>query len=120
MSTVTLEAGRAARTRIMAVMAASVVLAVALVAAVNLAIPTLAASGLRPSQSQILWIVDAYVIVFACLLIPAGAAGDRFGRKGVLLAGLGVFAAGCLAAALAPDVGTLIAARALSGAGRPW
>ncbi|GAA2211214.1 MFS transporter [Nonomuraea monospora] len=117
MSTVTLEAGRAARTRIMAVMAASVVLAVALVAAVNLAIPTLAASELRPSQAQILWIVDAYVIVFACLLIPAGAAGDRFGRKGVLLAGLGVFAAGCLAAALAPDVGTLIAARALSGAG---
>ncbi|MEU6782683.1 MFS transporter [Nonomuraea angiospora] len=61
--------------------------------------------------------MDAYVIVFACLLIPAGAAGDRFGRKGVLLAGLGVFAAGCLLAALAPDVGTLIAARALSGAG---
>ncbi|MGW4966974.1 MFS transporter [Nonomuraea sp. NPDC004186] len=98
-------------------MASSVVLAVALVAAVNLAIPTLAASELRPSPSQILWIVDAYVIVFACLLIPAGAAGDRFGRKGVLLAGLGVFAAGCLLAALAPDVGTLIAARALSGAG---
>ncbi|GAA3257203.1 MFS transporter [Nonomuraea helvata] len=101
----------------MAVMASSVVLAVALVAAVNLAIPTIAASDLRPSPSQILWIVDAYVIVFACLLIPAGAAGDRFGRKGVLLAGMGVFAAGCLVAALAPDVGTLIAARAVSGAG---
>ncbi|MEQ4717223.1 MFS transporter [Nonomuraea sp. B19D2] len=98
-------------------MASSVILAVALVAAVNLAIPTLAASELRPSPSQILWIVDAYVIVFACLLIPAGAAGDRFGRKGVLLSGMGVFAAGCLVAALAPDVATLIAARAVSGAG---
>ncbi|SPL96133.1 putative transporter [[Actinomadura] parvosata subsp. kistnae] len=82
MSTLTLEPGVRSRTRIMAVMAASVVLAVALVAAVNLAIPTLAASELHPSQAQILWIVDAYVIVFACLLIPAGAAGDRFGRKG--------------------------------------
>ncbi|MGW0803062.1 MFS transporter [Nonomuraea sp. NPDC002799] len=98
-------------------MTASVILAVALVAAVNLAIPTLAASDLRPSPSQILWIVDAYVVVFACLLIPAGAAGDRFGRKGVLLAGLTVFAGGCLIAALAPDVVTLIAARAVSGAG---
>ncbi|GAA3555230.1 MFS transporter [Nonomuraea rosea] len=112
-----LETGHPARRRIMAVMASSVILAVALVAAVNLAIPTLAASDLRPTQSQILWIVDAYVIVFACLLVPAGAAGDRFGRKGVLLAGLAVFAAGCLLAALAPDVGTLIAARAVSGAG---
>ncbi|MFC4119427.1 MFS transporter [Nonomuraea zeae] len=112
-----LETGHPAKRRIMAVMASSVILAVALVAAVNLAIPTLAASDLRPTQAQILWIVDAYVIVFACLLVPAGAAGDRFGRKGVLLTGLAVFAAGCLAAALAPDVGTLIAARAVSGAG---
>ncbi|MCK2220729.1 MFS transporter [Actinomadura sp. ATCC 31491] len=116
-ATVVEQTGHPARTRIMVLMAATVVLAVALVAAVNLAIPTLAASELRPSPAQILWIVDAYVIVFACLLIPAGAAGDRFGRKGVLLAGLGVFAAGCLAAALAPDVTTLVAARALSGAG---
>ncbi|MEW9548758.1 MFS transporter [Nonomuraea sp. NPDC050783] len=115
--TVREETGHPARTRVMALMAATVVLAVALVAAVNLAIPTLAASELRPSPSQILWIVDAYVIVFACLLIPAGAAGDRFGHKGTLLAGLGVFAAGCLAASLAPDVTTLVAARALSGAG---
>ncbi|WP_431893100.1 MFS transporter [Nonomuraea sp. bgisy101] len=105
------------RSRILAVMAASVVLAVSLVAAVNLAIPTLAASALRPSPSQLVWIVDAYVIVFACLLIPAGAAGDRFGRKGVLITGLAVFALGSLAAALAPATGVLIAARALSGAG---
>ncbi|MFE0152111.1 MFS transporter [Nonomuraea sp. NPDC059007] len=102
---------------VLAVMSAAVVAAIALVAAVNLALPTLAASGLHPSPAQLVWIVDSYVLVFACLLIPAGAAGDRFGRKGVLLTGLGVFAAGCLAAALAPNVAVLIAARALSGAG---
>ncbi|GAB2907284.1 MFS transporter [Nonomuraea fastidiosa] len=111
------DTGHPARTRITALMAASVIVAVSLVAAVNLAIPVLLASELRPSPAQLTWIVDAYVIVFACLLIPAGAAGDRYGRKGVLLTGLGVFAAGCLAAALAPGTGTLIAARALSGAG---
>lgn len=111
------ESGHPARARILAVMAAAVVLAVSLVAAVNLAIPTLAAGELHPTQAQILWVVDAYVIVFACLLIPAGAAGDRFGRKGVLLAGLGVFALGCLVATLAQDVAVLIAGRALSGAG---
>lgn len=109
--------GHPARHRILMIMAAAVAAMIALVAAVNLAIPTLAASELHPSQPQLLWIVDAYVLVFACLLIPAGAAGDRFGRKGVLLAGLGVFALGCLAAALARDATVLIAARALSGAG---
>ncbi|MFI6319369.1 MFS transporter [Nonomuraea sp. NPDC050556] len=103
--------------RVLGVMSACVVLTISLVAAVNLAIPTLAASSLHPSRAQLLWIVDSYVVVFACLLIPAGAAGDRFGRKGVLLAGLGVFALGCLAAALAPSVAALVAARALSGAG---
>ncbi|MFI6499611.1 MFS transporter [Nonomuraea typhae] len=103
--------------RVLAVMSSAVVAAVALVAAVNLALPTLAASELKPTPAQLVWIVDAYVLVFACLLIPAGAAGDRFGRKGVFLAGLGVFALGCLAAALAPDVAVLIAGRALSGAG---
>ncbi|WP_219825774.1 MFS transporter [Nonomuraea typhae] len=103
--------------RVLAVMSSAVVVAVALVAAVNLALPTLAASELRPTPAQLVWIVDAYVLVFACLLIPAGAAGDRFGRKGVFLAGLGVFALGCLTAALAPDVAVLIAGRALSGAG---
>ncbi|GAA2074948.1 MFS transporter [Streptomyces albiaxialis] len=102
---------------VLALMSACVVLAVALVAAVNLALPKLAASGLEPGHAQLVWIVDAYVLVFACLLIPAGALGDRRGRKGALLAGLAVFAAGCVLAALAPDVGVLIAGRALSGAG---
>ncbi|MEV5751875.1 MFS transporter [Actinoallomurus sp. NPDC052308] len=109
--------GHPRRTLILALMAACATMTVALVAAINLAIPKLSASSLRPSSAQLLWIVDAYVIVFACLLIPAGAFGDRYGRRGALLGGLAVFAAGCVASALAPNVGALIAGRAVTGLG---
>ncbi|GAB3983220.1 MFS transporter [Actinoallomurus acanthiterrae] len=109
--------GHPRRTLILALMAACATMTVALVAAINLAVPKLAASSLHPSAAQLLWIVDAFVIVFACLLIPAGAVGDRYGRKGALLAGLAVFAAGCVASALAPNVGALIAGRAVTGLG---
>ncbi|MEU8828785.1 MFS transporter [Streptomyces sp. NPDC048636] len=102
---------------VLALMSACVILTIALVAAINLAIPALNNGSLHPSSTQLLWIVDAYVIVFACLLIPAGAFGDRHGRKGALLGGLAVFTVGCLASALAPSPGVLIAARALTGAG---
>ncbi|WP_059007389.1 MFS transporter [Streptomyces specialis] len=108
----------AGRTRaVPALMSACVVLCVALVAAVNLAVPQLAGSSLKPSSGELLWIVDAYVIVFACLLIPAGALGDRLGRKGALITGLAVFAAGCALSALAPGTTVLIAARAVTGVG---
>lgn len=96
---------------------ACVLVAQSMVAAVNLLIPQLGSSGLHPSHSEILWTVDAYVIVFAGLLIPAGALGDRYGRKGALLTGLALFAAGAATSALAPDPALLIAGRALSGAG---
>ncbi|WTW92796.1 MFS transporter [Streptomycetaceae bacterium NBC_01309] len=96
---------------------ASVLLVMVMVAAINLAIPDLAASGLHPSASELLWIVDAYVIVFAGLLIPAGAVGDRFGRKGALLAGLALFTAGATVSAAAPGVPVLLAGRAITGAG---
>ncbi|QKV97385.1 MFS transporter [Streptomyces sp. NA02950] len=98
-------------------MSACVILTIALVAAINLAIPQLNDGSLHPSSTQLLWIVDAYVIVFACLLIPAGALGDRYGRKGALLSGLAVFTVGCLGSALAPDAAILIGARAVTGAG---
>ncbi|MFF4369256.1 MFS transporter [Streptomyces sp. NPDC001594] len=96
---------------------ACVLVAQGMVAAVNLLIPQLAASTLHPSPGQLLWAVDAYVIVFAALLIPAGALGDRYGRKGALLAGLGLFAAGGALSALARDPAVLIAGRGLCGAG---
>jgi MFS family permease len=102
---------------LLTLMCACVVLVVGMVAAINLAVPMLAASTLHPSAPALVWIVDTYVIVFACLVIPGGAAGDRFGRKGVLLAGLGLFAAGAALSAVAPDVVLLLAGRALTGVG---
>jgi predicted MFS family arabinose efflux permease len=92
-------------------------LVMSLVAAVNLAMPMLAASSLRPSASQLLWIVDAYVVAFACLVVPGGAVGDRFGRKGVLMTGLITVAAGAAASAAAPTVALVLAARAVTGLG---
>ncbi|MGW2632459.1 MFS transporter [Streptomyces chattanoogensis] len=105
------------RRPVTAAVCACVLVAQSLVAAMNLAIPKIAASGLHPSPAQLLWIVDTYVLVFAGLLIPAGALGDRLGRKGVLLTGLGVFALGALLSALAPSLPVLLAGRAISGAG---
>jgi EmrB/QacA subfamily drug resistance transporter len=99
------------------VIAPAVVLVIGMVAAVNLAIPNLQASSLRPSVSGTAWIVDSYTLVFACLLIPAGALGDRFGRKRGMVAGLGMFAAGSAIAALAPSVAVLMCGRALSAVG---
>ncbi|MFI5977691.1 MFS transporter [Streptomyces sp. NPDC051452] len=96
---------------------ACVLVAQSMVAAINLLIPQLGSSALRPSHAEILWTVDAYVIVFAGLLIPAGALGDRHGRKGALLAGLALFAAGAATSALAGAPLVLIAGRGLSGAG---
>ncbi|ARP71910.1 MFS transporter [Streptomyces pluripotens] len=96
---------------------ACVLVAQSMVAAINLLIPQLSSSALHPSHTEILWTVDAYVIVFAGLLVPAGALGDRYGRKGALLVGLGLFAAGAAASALAPVPAVLITGRGLSGAG---
>jgi EmrB/QacA subfamily drug resistance transporter len=103
--------------RAVGVVAPAVVLVIGMVAAVNLAIPQLQASRLHPSVSATAWIVDSYTLVFACLLIPAGALGDRFGRKRGMLAGLTLFAIGSALAALAPSVAVLMCGRALSGVG---
>lgn len=93
------------------------VLVVGFVASINLAVPQLAASTLHPSATQLLWIVDAYVILFACLVIPAGALGDRIGRKGVLICGLVLFAAGAIVSAAAGDVAVMLTGRAITGVG---
>jgi EmrB/QacA subfamily drug resistance transporter len=63
------------------------------------------------------WTVNAYTLTFAVLLLTGAALGDRFGRKRMFLAGLAVFTLGSAAAALAPSIGLLIAARALQGVG---
>jgi len=72
---------------------------------------------LGASVEQLEWTVNAYNLSFAVLLITAAALGDRYGRRKLYAVGLGVFAAASVAAALAPDIGTLIAARAVQGVG---
>jgi len=80
------------------------------------ALPDLARST-GASQSQLQWIVDAYALVFAGLLLPAGALGDRYGRKGILQIGLAVFGIASLAAIFVNDPAWLIALRAVIGVG---
>jgi EmrB/QacA subfamily drug resistance transporter len=82
----------------------------------NVALPSLR-EDLGASTGELQWIVDAYMLVFAGLLLTAGSLGDRFGRKRALTAGLVVFGAGSALAALASGSGQLIASRALMGAG---
>jgi EmrB/QacA subfamily drug resistance transporter len=82
----------------------------------NVALPTLV-RDLNASSSDLQWIVDAYIIVFAGLLLAAGSLADRVGRKKTFLAGLVIFAAGSAAAAFSGGVSTLIAARAGMGIG---
>jgi len=82
----------------------------------NVVLPTLV-RDLRATDSQLQWIVDAYVIVFAGLLLVAGSVADRVGRKRTFLAGLAAFAAGSVWAAFSGSVGMLIAARASMGIG---
>src|SRR6266542_1589490 len=72
---------------------------------------------LGASIEQLEWTVNAYTLSLAVLLMTASALGDRFGRRRLLVAGLGLFTAASAACALAPSVGWLIAARALQGAG---
>ncbi|MBT2415533.1 MFS transporter [Streptomyces sp. ISL-12] len=102
---------------VQAAVCTATVLVVGFVASINLAVPMLARSGLHPGPAQLLWIVDAYVVFFACLVIPAGAIGDRFGRKGALMAGLAVFAAGAALSAVAPDAAVLLVGRGITGVG---
>ena len=75
------------------------------------------AIDLGASQSAVLWIINAYTIALAALLLPIGAVGDRWGRKPVLLAGLAVFGTASLGAALAPTVAVMIVARVAAGVG---
>lgn len=107
----------ARRYPILATMCLSLVLIVATVSSVNVAIPSLAGSALEPTDTQILWIVDAYALVFAAFLLLAGALGDRFGRKGALLIGLVIFAVASLACAWMGNPAALIACRAVMGIG---
>jgi EmrB/QacA subfamily drug resistance transporter len=82
----------------------------------NVVLPTLV-RDLHATTTQLQWIVDAYVMVFAGLLLVAGSVADRVGRQRTFLAGLAAFAAGSTWAAFSGSVGMLIAARASMGIG---
>lgn len=83
---------------------------------INVALPSLAVD-LGASSAGLQWIVDSYTLVFAGLLLIAGALGDRFGRRGALAAGLVAFAVGSVVAASASSVASVIAGRAVMGIG---
>src|SRR3979411_2723148 len=82
----------------------------------NVALPSIQAD-LGFSQSSLAWVVNAYLIAFAGLLLLAGRLGDLAGRKNVFLAGLGVFTVASLLCGLAVNQAMLVAARFLQGAG---
>ncbi len=82
----------------------------------NVALPTIQ-HDLGATGSQLQWIVDAYTIVYASILLTTGSLGDRFGRKGALSVGLVVFGIGSVASAFATTSGSLIAFRAVAGIG---
>ncbi|GAA5136456.1 MFS transporter [Pseudonocardia adelaidensis] len=86
------------------------------VTVVNVALPSIAAAlGADPAATQ--WIVDAYAVAIAGLLLAGGTVGDRIGHRRVVLAGLGVFGAASAACGLATGPGMLIGARAVQGIG---
>ena len=110
------EAGHPNRWRILAIMCSCLVLVVAGVSSLNIAIPSII-DALQPTSTETLWIIDSYALVFAGLLLPAGALGDRYGRKGALLIGLAIFIAGALWSAWSGDPTWLIIARGSMGIG---
>jgi EmrB/QacA subfamily drug resistance transporter len=83
---------------------------------VSVALPSIH-RDLGASIQSLEWTVNAYVLAYAVLLLTGAALGDRFGRKRMFIGGLALFTASSAAAALAPTMGLLIAARAIQGAG---
>ncbi len=83
---------------------------------VNVALPTLVRE-LPASNSQLQWVVDAFNLLFAGSVLAVGSLSDRFGRKGMLLAGLSVFGLASVAGGLTDSPGELIGARAVMGVG---
>ena len=84
---------------------------------VNVAIPSIGRSFGGANLANLSWVLNAYAIVFAALLVPAGRAADLIGRRAAFLAGMIVFGLASAACALAPDVWVLVAARVVQAAG---
>ncbi|WP_433655420.1 MFS transporter [Nocardia sp. CA-128927] len=106
----------AAQRWMLALSCSAVALVVASMAALYTALPELA-TATGATQQQLTWIVDGYTLALACLVLPAGALGDRYGRRVVLVVGLFVFALASATPLLFDSPTWLIGARAVAGVG---
>ena len=102
--------------RVLGVTCLALATVVSAVSSLNVALPSLA-HDTHASQTQLTWVIDAYSLVFAALLLVAGAVGDRYGRRRALLTGLAIFGVGSAAAMAASDAGLLVAIRGVLGVG---
>jgi len=105
-----------ARFWLLTVAALDVLLVISSMVALNAALPDIALQT-AATQTQLTWIIDGYTLVLACLLLPAGAMGDRFGRRGALLVGVAIFAIASLSPTLFDSPAQIIVARAIAGVG---
>ncbi|HTZ12842.1 MAG TPA: MFS transporter [Mycobacterium sp.] len=105
-----------ARIWTMIVACMGVTLVIASMVALNTALGDIAVAT-SATQTQLTWIVDSYSVALACLLLPAGAIGDRYGRRGAFLIGLATFAIASLASTVFSSPWQLIAARGMAGVG---
>ena len=105
-----------ARLWLLIVACLAVAMVISSMVALNAALPDIAVET-SATQSQLTWVVDGYTLVLACLLLPAGAFGDRYGRRGALLIGLAVFTAASVAPVFLDGPVALIVSRAVAGAG---
>lgn len=105
-----------AHRRILAALLTSLIAVIAAVSGLNVAQQQFA-EDLGATQGAVLWIINGYTLALAALLMPIGAVGDRWGRKPLLLIGLGVFGGASLMAAVSTGPGMMIAARVIGGIG---
>ena len=105
-----------ARYWLLMVAALDVLLVISSMVALNAALPDIALQT-SATQTQLTWIVDGYTLVLACLLLPAGAIGDRYGRRGALLVGLAIFASRRSRRRSSTARSQIIVARAVAGIG---
>lgn len=101
---------------VLLVVASAQFMAVMSTSAVSVALPTIG-RDLDATSASLEWVIDAYQLVFASLLVAGGVASDRLGRKGMFVLGVGLFGLGSLLDTLAPSIGWLIVGRAVQGLG---
>jgi EmrB/QacA subfamily drug resistance transporter len=107
---------RFSRTGTLAVVCFATAMLMLDIAVVNTALPKIAAD-LRSNLTGIQWVVDAYTVALAAVVLTAGSIADRIGRRLIFTSGMGLFTVTSLACAVAPDIAVLDAARALQGIG---